>query len=175
MNLRKVLFGFFLWWAVIGFSTWVGGTLFSMSVVVPMWSESPPQSVKEFFGGTNFNTYIYHFFGPPWMIIRNLPVLIVLLLGWYSKGHRRYLLVTLISIVFGIVYTMAYIYPINDMLMTKAGAGKSAEEIQNMVDQWIFADRLRFVVMLIGFFYLLKAFRLPLPDQQNLTKAQPET
>ncbi len=51
--------------------------------------------------------------------------------------------------------------------MTQAGADKSAEEIRTMVDKWIFADRLRFAVMLIGYFFLLKAFRLRIPEQQN--------
>ena len=161
----KTLFNFFLWWAVIGFSVWVGGTLFSMTVVVPMWSESPPESVKEFFGTTSFNKYIFNFFGPPWMAIRNLPLVIALVLGWYSKEHRKYLLVTLITLIFGIVYTFAYIYPINDILMTKAAADKSAQEIQTMVDKWIFADRLRFVVMLVGYFFLLKAFKIQIPEQ----------
>ena len=74
---------------------------------------------------------------------------------------------TAITLIAGIIYTIAYIYPINDVLMTKAGAGKSADEIQSMVDKWIFADRLRFVVMLIGYYFLLKAFRLPMPIQQK--------
>jgi uncharacterized membrane protein len=167
MTSRKKLFNFFLWWAVFGFSIWLGGTIFSMTVVVPMWSESPPQSVKEFFSETSFNKYIFNFFGPPWMAIRNLPVLIALVLGWYSKQHRKYLLITFISLVIGIIYTITYIYPINDILMTKAGADQSAEEISTMVDNWIFADRLRFVVMLVGYFCLLKAFRLAIPDKNK--------
>ena len=161
MTTRKMLFNFFLWWAVLGFSIWLGGTIFSMTVIVPMWSEAPPQSVKEFFSETSFNKYIFNFFGPPWMAIRNLPVLIALVLGWDSKLHRQYLLITFISLIIGIIYTFTYIYPINDILMTKAGSDKSAEEIRTMVDKWIFADRLRFAVMLIGYFFLLKAFRLP--------------
>lgn len=161
MKTRQMLFNFFLWWAVIGFSIWLGGTIFSMTVIVPMWSEAPPQSVKEFFSETSFNKYIFNFFGPPWMAIRNLPVLIALVLGWDSKLHRQYLLITFISLIIGIIYTLIYIYPINDILMTNAGADKSAEEIRTMVDKWIFADRLRFAVMFIGYFFLLKAFRLP--------------
>ncbi len=62
MTTRKKLFTFFLWWSVFGFSIWLGGTIFSMTVVVPMWSEAPPQSVKEFFSQTSFNKYIFNFF-----------------------------------------------------------------------------------------------------------------
>ncbi|MEJ7830299.1 MAG: anthrone oxygenase family protein [Segetibacter sp.] len=167
MTLRKKLFNFFIWWAVISFSLWVGGTLFNMTVVVPMWSESPPQSVKEFFGETSFYKYMFNFFGPPWMVIRVLPVLIALILGWYSKLHRNYLLTTLIILILAIVYTLTYIYPINDILMAKAGADKSAEEIKTMVDKWLFNDKLRFAVMLVGYFFLLKAFRLPISKQKT--------
>lgn len=168
MTLRERFLNFFLWWAVIGFSIWLGGTVFSMSVVVPMWSDAPPQSVKDFFGGTSFNKYIFNFFGPPWMAVRNLPVLIALILGWNSKLHRQYLLITVICLLIGIIYTLTYIYPINDILMTKAGDDKSDEEIETLVDNWIFADRLRFLVMLVGYFFLLKAFRLQLPISGTL-------
>ena len=161
---RKNLFNVFLWLAVIGFSIWVGGTLFSMLVIVPMWSESLPESVKEFFGGTSFNKHIFNFFGPPWMAIRNAPLLIALILGWNYRLHRKYLLITFITFLAGLLYTLVYIYPINDVLMMQAGGDRPAEEIQTMADNWIFADRLRFFVMLIGYFFLLKAFRLPVPE-----------
>lgn len=164
MNRRNTFFQFFLWLAVIGFSIWVGGTLFSMTVIVPMWSESPPESVTQFFGQTSFNTHIFNFFGPPWMVARNLPLLLALLLGWQSKTHRKYLLIAFATIVGGIVYTLAYIYPINEVLMTQAGGGRSGEQIQHMAEKWIFADRLRFAIMFVGYIFLLKAFRLPIPQ-----------
>ncbi|MDQ3550256.1 MAG: hypothetical protein M3413_01895 [Bacteroidota bacterium] len=53
----------------------------------------------------------------------------------------------------GIVFTFTYIYPINEILMTQAGGSNSANEIQKMVDQWIFADRMRFAVMFIGYIF----------------------
>ena len=89
MKQRKRLFNFFLWWAVIGFSIWFGGTIFSMSVIVPMWSDNLPESARVFFSETTFAKYIYNFFGPPWMALRNLPLFIALALGWIVKsiGH----------------------------------------------------------------------------------------
>ncbi|MBK9226623.1 MAG: DUF1772 domain-containing protein [Ignavibacteria bacterium] len=166
MITRKKLFNFFLWWAVFGFSIWLGGTIFSMSVVVPMWVKHLHNQLKNSSKRqVLINTSLI--FGPPWMAIRNLPVLIALVLGWYSKQHRQYLLITFISLIIGIIYTITYVYPINDILMIKAGANKSAEEIITMVDKWIFADRLRFAVMLVGYFFLLKAFRITIPDKEN--------
>ncbi len=87
------------------------------------------------------------------MAVRNLPVLIALIPGWYSKLHRQYLFITLMTIIVGIVFTFTYIYPINEILMTQAGGSNSANEIQKMVDQWIFADRMRFAVMFIGYIF----------------------
>ena len=160
MSLRTILYNVFLWWSVIGMSIWVGGTIFSMSVIVPMWSKTPPDSVRFFFGQTTFNKYIWNFFGPPWMAIRNLPLFITLVLGWNFRPQREYLVMAGICVLFGIIYTLTYVYPINDVLMTKAGGENTAEQIKAMVTKWIFADRFRFVIMLVGYLFVLKAFRL---------------
>ncbi len=161
MTIRKKLLIVFLWFSVINLSIWVGGTIFHMIVVVPIWSGSPPGSVKDFFGANRAYDYLLNFYGPPWMFIRTLPIFVSLLLGWDSKPHRSLLLVTSLSIVFGILLTIIFVYPINDAIMAKAGEGKSPDEIKRMVGNWIFADRLRFAVMFVGYCCLLWAFRLP--------------
>lgn len=151
-------------------SLWAGGTLFNMTVIVPIWSENPPESVRLFFGETSFNQYINNFFGPAWMLIRFLPIIAALIMAWKSKLHRRYLLITCGIFIFSIVYTLTYIYSINEILMFQAGGDNTTEEINSMVEKWLFADRLRFAVMLIGYFYLLKAFRLPYSSNNALSK-----
>ncbi len=78
----------FLWLSVIALSTWVGGTLYQMLVIIPIWNASPPESVRAFFQGTDFNRTIFHFFGPPFMLVRSLPVLGALLTGWHLQQHR---------------------------------------------------------------------------------------
>jgi hypothetical protein len=55
-----------------------------------------------------------------------------------------------------------YIYPINAVLFAQAGGSHSGDEIRGMAGDWIFADRLRFAVGVIGFLAALQAFRLPL-------------
>ena len=165
MLTNKNLFHFFIWWAVIGFSIWLGGTVFSMSVIVPMWSDSLPDSARTFFSETSFTRYIYNFFGPPWMAIRNLPVLVALIVGWKSVRHRKYLLITATILISSILFTIMYIYPINRQLMFEAGAGLNDVELTTAAATWIRADIIRFVVMVIGYIFLLKAFRLPYPQQ----------
>lgn len=162
---RERITRFFLWWAVLGLSIWVGGTLFHMLVIVPLWSGQPPESIRLFFKGTEFNRTISNFFGPPWMVMRILPIFGALVSAWPSRFHRNYLLVSAVCMAFGIVYTLTYIYPINEILFIQAGGSRTSEEIKEMVRRWIFADRLRFAVGLIGYICLLRAFSKPLPSQ----------
>lgn len=158
MGLLRLFYSIFLWWSVIGFSIWVGGTIFSMFVVVPMWSASPPESVRFFFGKTTFMKHIRNFFGPVWMAARSLPIFITLVLGWNLRPERDFLMIAAASMLFGIIFTLAYVYPINKELMIKAGGDHKASEIRSMVSKWIFADRLRFFIMLIGYIFLLVTF-----------------
>lgn len=151
-----------LWAAVLGLSLWVGGTVFNMLVIVPLWSSSPPASVQAFFGGTEFNRTVFNFFGPPWMALRNFPIFVALVLAWHRPVHRRLLLVTTACVAFGLVFTLAYVYRINDVLMNPVGSSASGAEIQALVRRWIWADRLRFAVGVVGYVTLLRAFSLPL-------------
>ena len=160
MIVRQKLFIIFLWLSVINLSIWIGGTLFHMIVVLPIWSQPLPGSVKEFFGGTRAYEYLLDFYGPKWMVIRILPIIIALLLGWNSKRHRYYLLITVLTVALGIILTIFFVYPINDAIMGKAGEGSSPDEIRRMVNNWILLDRLRFAIILVGYFFLLWAFRL---------------
>jgi len=49
MQISTKLFHMSLWWAVIGASIWVGGTVYMMCVIDPQWSNHPPESVRYFF------------------------------------------------------------------------------------------------------------------------------
>jgi hypothetical protein len=162
--MRQTLFTIFLWLSVINLSIWIGGTLFHMTVVLPIWSQHPPDSVRDFFGGTRAYEYLLDFYGPRWMAFRILPILIALWLGWSSKRHRHFVLVTVGTIVIGLVLSVLIVFPINEAIMARAGEGASPEEITRMVDTWILSDRARFALLSVGYFFLLRAFRLPAPS-----------
>jgi hypothetical protein len=164
MTTRNTVLLISLWLSVIAMSTWVGGTLYQMSVIVPLWSASPPESVRAFFLGTNWNRTVFSFFGPPFILARNVPIVIALVAGWHSPPHRRAILLTTACFtVFGALFTVFYVYPINDVLFAAAGGSRNPDEIRALVATWIFRDRLRFGVGLVGFTALLHAFRLPMP------------
>ena len=163
MKMRDRATQILLWLAVLGLSIWFGGTLYQMLVIVPMWSASPPESVRAFFQGTRYNETIWNFFGPPFMVARLAPLLGALLVGWHLPQHRKWLLVAAVCMAFGVVFTLAYVYPINDVLFAQAGGNHSPEEIRAMTRRWIMADRVRFGVGVIGFLALLRALSIQFP------------
>jgi hypothetical protein len=160
---REQALNLLLWYVIFAWATWLGGTLYQMLVIVPMWSSSPPESVRAFFLGTQYKQTIAHFFGPPFMAARVLPLLIALGLAWHRPQHRVALAIASLLIVAAVVFTVAYVYPINAVLFEQAGGDHPAAEIASMVRRWIWADRIRFVVGIGAFIAILWAFRLPLP------------
>jgi hypothetical protein len=163
MTLRYRALEVLLWYVVLAWATWLGGTLYQMVVVVPLWSAAPPESVYAFFGSTDYNRTIFHFFGPPFMAARTVPLLVALALAWPLPGHRRALALASACVVAATLFTIVYVYPINAVLFAEAGAGLSAAEVDSLAQQWIWADRARSLVGLVAFVAILRAFRLPLP------------
>ena len=168
MNLRYRALNLLLWYSILAWGTWFGGTLYQMLVIVPMWSASPPESVSAFFLGTEYNRTIFHFFGPPFMVARVLPVVIALALAWHLPRHRTPLVVAVLCLIAAVVFTFTTIYPINAVLFEQAGADLPADKILELVHTWIWADRLRFVVGVFAFVALLHAFRMPLTRDNGL-------
>jgi hypothetical protein len=162
MSTKNTLTVVLLWICVIVWSIWVGGTVYQMLVIVPIWSDSLPQSLYAFFKGTSWNHNIVRFFGPYWMPVRFLPLYGLIFFGWDQRAHRPLFIVTAICMTFVLVFTLTYVYPINAVLFTQAGADHSVEEIRGLLHRWIIADRARFVVGCIGYLALLRAFSIPM-------------
>ena len=60
---------------------------------VRAWSPRvPPETVRAFFQGTEYNRTVASFFGPPFMVARNAPLVAALIAGWHLPRHRRALL-----------------------------------------------------------------------------------
>jgi uncharacterized membrane protein len=163
MELRERILNVLLWYSIFAWGTWFGGTLYQMSVVVPMWSSSPPESVRAFFLGTQYNQTIFHFFGPPFMAARVIPIIVALALAWHLPRHRAAIGVAVVCLLAAVVFTIAFVYPINAVLFAQAGGDLPAADIAALVRTWIWADRIRLVVGVVAFVALLRAFRMPLP------------
>ena len=157
--MQLTLFKGLLWFSVLSLGIWVGGTLFHMLVLQPLWSYDPPASVRFFFRETRFNKTVWNFYGPPFMAARLVPLILCVVIGWgCAPSQRRLLLVAGITWVAITVYTLVYIYPINDVLFSQAGGSSGPEQVRAMVGRWLFADRLRFAIGTVGYLCLLRVF-----------------
>jgi hypothetical protein len=163
ISIRNQALNVLLWYAIFAWGIWLGGTVYQMVVVVPLWSASPPESVRAFFHGTDYNRTIFRFFGPPFMAARLIPTLIALALAWRLPKHRLALGVAAVCLTTTVIFTLTYVYPINAILFEQAGGQHSAIEIAEMVRTWIWADQIRLGVGVVAFVAILRAFRLPLP------------
>jgi hypothetical protein len=159
---RDLVVKILLWYNVLSLGIWVGGTLYQMAVIVPLWSASPPESVRAFLGGTAFMTTIYNFFGPVTQVARAVPLFLLAALAWPYVSVRPWIGACAATMLFGLVLTRAYVYPMNDVLFAKAGGDLSPDALRALVRTWIFTDRVRFAVMSGGYLCLLRAFSLPL-------------
>ena len=163
MTTRTLIASILLWYNVVSTSVWFGGTIYQMLVIVPLWSASPPESVRTFFRGTRYVRTIRHFFGPTARALRVVPLIVGLIAGWHLTAHRVWLLVPVVCVAISVIMTLAYIYPINAVLVDQAGGNLSDTEIQGLARRWIIADRVRLGIMSVGFFSLLHALTIPFP------------
>ena len=164
MTTRVLWLNILLWYNVLSLGVWVGGTVYQMLVIVPLWSASPPESVRAFFNGTRYMVTIYHFFGPVTQVARFVPLLALAAVGWRYPSHRTWLAIAAGTMLVGLIITRAYVWGINDVLFAKAGGDLPADAIRDMARRWILVDRVRFAIMTSGYLCLLQAFRLPSPS-----------
>ena len=167
MTTRDIFTLAFLWIAVLSWGIWVGGTIYQMAVIVPIFNASPPESLRAFLSNTDFSRHIVKFFGPRWMPVRMLSLFGVLICGWNLRAHRPFFVAAAICMTAGMVFTLAYIYPMNAVLFAQAGGNHTPEEIRTMLRAWTFADRARLFVVSIGYLALLRAMNIAMPGSAH--------
>ncbi len=167
MTPRNILTITMLWIAVLSWSVWFGGTIYQMLVITPAWTASPPESLSAFLAASNFSRNITHFFGACWIPVRLGSVLCLLVSGWNLPQHRPLFIASAIILTAGVVFTLVYVYPINAVLFAPSSGNHTDGELRQMLQHWIFIDRIRFCVMTLGYLALLRTLSLPLPPSAS--------
>ncbi len=152
-----------LWLAVIAWGFWLGGLIYEMVVIMPLWSANLPQSVLEWNSRPNFVVNPTRFYLPI-VITLILSSLLAMVLNWKSGNHRIWLILSSVCVITAFVFTIIYFFPKNELLFRNQNAGLSGEEITAIANAWIQANWIRFSIMAVGFFAALKAFSLPKTD-----------
>jgi uncharacterized membrane protein len=153
-----------LWCCVVAWSIWFGGMLFQMRVVVPMWNEDPPSSVRRFFGRTRYAETVGRFFGARFMAARALLVALAFCLAWNFPEHQFALAIALGCVVATIIHAVFYMYRINRQLMDRAGEHLTPDQVRTLAQTWVAHDQMRFAIGGVTLAALLWAFQLPNPS-----------
>jgi hypothetical protein len=142
----------------------IGGGLYEMRVVVPLWAHSPPDSAwyweaqrlanPQYAPNSGLRLWIYltpiHF----------LISIATLIAGWKTTGaHRRWLVVS--TVIFVLVHVSAFVWfvPVVGQILNSRALGLTAEQVVSKTHWWVTLSWGRFVIGLVGFVAGLKAIR----------------
>lgn len=160
MKIRSFIAQLVLWLFVFSSSIQMGGSVYEMLVVNPLWFGSPPESV------TNWNPVPQFAIEPGRFWAAAVPLymlttLAILITAWFMPPPRRkWALIAGVCTLAVIVSTAVFFVPIlRDTIMSR-GAGFSAEEITAKVNLWVNWNWLRMAVVFVGWLAGVRALSL---------------
>jgi hypothetical protein len=151
-NIAQIL----LWLSVIAWSLWFGGLMYEMVVILPLWSSALPESVIEWNSRPQFVVNPTRYFVPVALtcVLSSLGAFIT---AWKIGKNWLWHLISAISAIATLGFTLAYFYSKNEVLFRNQHGGLSGEEIMAIANAWIAGNWIRVVIMAIGFFSALSA------------------
>ena len=136
--------------SVIVWGIWCGGQVFNELMTVPIWSASPPESLKTYAELPSKG-------GAPFFPLFN-PLFVVLAVGatlaaWKSARRSKKWLALSAAIAIALFISLVfYLAPLVDGMFRHSVAGDlPASEIVAGVERWKLGNRIRLIVELFGF------------------------
>jgi len=154
--MRAVATTFCMWVAAITLAVSVGGNLFQAVVVDPVWSGSPPESLRTF-AKTPYFGRLKTFHTNPLFLVGLAFLLATPAFAWNQPTLRSWLLIAAGLYLVVILSTLLYFYPLNDALLVRGGEGLDTATVVAMTRRWVVADRIRYIFRLASFLCLLRA------------------
>jgi uncharacterized membrane protein len=159
--MRRIAMNVCLWIAVVTVAISVGGNLFQSTVVDPVWSASPPESVEAFVSQTSLVSGVKRFHQSPIYLFGLLCLVASPVLAWNRPAMRKWLLIAAVIYIGIIVVTVLYFYPMNGELgFLGTHPSTNAATLIRTTHQWILADRIRQAFRVAAFLCVLKAMVL---------------
>ena len=145
--------------SIFAWGIWCGGQLANEMMIIPIWSASPPESVKAFVelprtGGAPF----FLIFGPLFVVL----AIAATLAAWKSaRRSRKWLALSAGTAIVLFASLMLYLIPLIGSVFQHSIAGDlPAAEIVASVEQWKLGNQIRLIVELIGFVFSIIALRV---------------
>lgn len=160
MTRRTRISRFFLWLFVTFLSLEAGAGLYETRVLIPLWSASPPETVRGWdstltVGSRERFWKLLH----PALIFSAVATLVA---GWGTpREHRRWLLASTMASLIVEVASLAYFVPTLVELLVERGEGLGDEEVSKKADTWVKLNGARAALGTAGFLAALRALSTP--------------
>jgi hypothetical protein len=156
MLARELVAQFLLYLIIALAGISVGGNVYEMLVLDPLWSASPPDSVRQFFKGTPFARAMQKFWLSKLAKYSLFVLLAAAFAAWGEPARRVWLAAALLATAATYALTILYIFPRKKMLF-RAGDDVPAEEISRATRQFLAANRVRLLFRFAEFLCLVRA------------------
>lgn len=164
MNILQRIEQALLWIFIVLTALVIGGGLYEMRVVVPLWAHSPPDSAWYWEAQRLVNPQYAPNSGLRlWIYLTPIHFLIsiaTLLVGWKGVGaHRKWLIIS--TIIFIVLHATAFVWfvPVVGQILNSRALGLSPEQVMAKTHLWVSLSWVRFVIGLVGFVCGLKALQ----------------
>lgn len=125
--------------------------MYNSVVDTTSWISDVPASIlvfRQYFHSVNPGNF-FRLFSP----LNQLLALITVFLFWKTSGKTRlYLIIAFLLAVIGDIFTFAYFYPRNDLLMNLPIHGNT-ERFMTILKHWRFMNWIRTIIILIGLLF----------------------
>jgi len=159
--MRALITNICIWIAAVALAISVGGNLFQRTVIDPVWSASPPESVQAFSSETSLVSGLKRFHQNAIYLFGLVCLVASPLLAWNKPAMRKWLLTAAIINVGIILVTALYFYPMNALLgFLGARPSTDAATLIATTHRWILADRIRFIFRVASFLCVLRVMTL---------------
>lgn len=154
MKNRVVIAQITLWFLVLSAGILTGGSIFEGVVLTPLWSHSPPESVRQWAHGTIQSKFFA--FATPFYALSVLATLLAS--RWMPAKQRQWALLAGLCGLIVVIATFTFFFPILQKTEGAQGAGLSDEEVTRLVQQFKTWHWGRWGLLIGGWLAGLRAF-----------------
>jgi hypothetical protein len=155
----------FLWLFVIVLGIELGAGLYETLVVLPLWSQSPPESVIAYYNhNKEFPQFALNAGGRFWMVntpLTGLTALAALISGFGTQpAHRKWRIIASVLALIVVIWTFAWFVP-NIMLLYFHATEVSGEQLAGVANWWVRLNWIRVVIYSAAWLAALYTMTIP--------------
>jgi hypothetical protein len=160
-----------LWLFVLALGITMGGGLYEVRVVMPLWGSAPPDSVIAYYQhNVAFPQFAPDQGGNFWIMVTPLATLLsigVLISAYWTRGvHRRWRMAAAAAALTVQVATFAWFVPNIIRLLGGDVLTMSRDDVSSLANLWINLNWVRVALIMLAWLFALRAITIPSTDNE---------